>query len=149
VRGRQRFLCKDCGRHYTLDFKQLVDAHAEQKRLARWGLMLYLSGFSKRQVANILNVSHPTVISWIKKYGVGLNRVRGMKKARSVVLKSSPYHRSGLPKVEAGAAGLLLIEQKNSDTLVSLSSGKRDVKDIWDSVYKYEYYDVKDRQDDV
>jgi len=138
LRGKQRFKCKDCGRHFMLNLSQTVDAEDEKKRLVRQAFMLYMAGFSTHKIAAMLgSVTHVTVMNWLRRYGRGLAQIRSTKTAHLVTLKDSHHIRGSLMKAKGD--GFLIIEQ-SYDTLVSLSSGKREPKDIWSKVYDYEYY---------
>lgn len=65
VKGRQRYLCKECGMHYTVEKKSDVKT-AEVRRMA---LEMYLEGLGFRAIGRILKISYGTVYRWIKEWG--------------------------------------------------------------------------------
>ncbi len=73
VNGRQRYLCKECGLHFTINNKG-VDA--ETKRLA---VHLYLEGMGFRAISRITGVSDVAIAKWINPMKNGLNPIRKEK----------------------------------------------------------------------
>lgn len=72
IKGLQRFKCKCCGHNYTVEKKSsAVDPY--KKRIA---LILYLEGMKVTAIAQKLEVSHVSVIKWIRKYGNNLINLR-------------------------------------------------------------------------
>ncbi|ADB88681.1 Insertion element protein [Saccharolobus islandicus L.D.8.5] len=63
--GRQRYLCRDCGRYFLGD----ATYHHHSKKLREEALRLYANGMSMRAISRVLNVPLGTVFSWIKRYG--------------------------------------------------------------------------------
>ncbi|MEZ4885705.1 MAG: IS1 family transposase [Chitinophagales bacterium] len=64
VKDRQRFLCKDCEYHFTVNkMGKRIDDYYVVK-----ALQLYLQGMGYRQIERILGVSHVTVMKWVKQY---------------------------------------------------------------------------------
>lgn len=64
VNGLQRYKCKSCAYNFTVERKSsLIDT--DTKRLA---VVLYLEGLRVTTIAQLLEVSHVSVINWIKKY---------------------------------------------------------------------------------
>ena len=61
--GRQRYLCRDCGRYF------LGDATYHSKKLREEALKMYANGMSMRAISRVLNVPLGTVFTWIKRYG--------------------------------------------------------------------------------
>ncbi|WP_432517828.1 IS1/IS1595 family N-terminal zinc-binding domain-containing protein [Saccharolobus islandicus] len=61
--GRQRYLCRDCGKYF------LGDATYHSKKLREEALRLYANGMSMRAISRVLNVPLGTVFTWIKRYG--------------------------------------------------------------------------------
>ena len=68
VKGRQRFKCKQCNYHYSVEKKSNVKSQ-ETKRLA---FEMYLEGLGFRAIGRILKISHVTVFQWVKKWGATL-----------------------------------------------------------------------------
>lgn len=72
VNGLQRFKCKSCSYNFTVKQKS-SSVDPNKKRIA---LILYLEGLKITTIAEMLEVSHVSVIKWIKKYGNNLNELR-------------------------------------------------------------------------
>ncbi len=66
---KQRYLCKKCGCRYT------VGQRGYPEHIRRKAIQLYLEGNGFRQIERILNVSHVSVINWVKKAGAKLEKV--------------------------------------------------------------------------
>ncbi|KAA6351477.1 hypothetical protein EZS27_000556 [termite gut metagenome] len=65
VQGRQRYKCKECRYHYTVEKKSDVKS-AETGRMA---FKLYLEGPGFRATGRLLQISYGTVYAWVKKWG--------------------------------------------------------------------------------
>ena len=63
MRGKQRYLCKDCGLNFT-------DTPPRGKPLALKvaAVLLYVSGLSMNRTAKLLGVSTPTVQAWLEQF---------------------------------------------------------------------------------
>jgi transposase len=63
MRGKQRYLCKDCGLNFT-------DTPARGKPLAlkAAAVLLYVSGLSMNRTAKLLGVSTPTIQAWLEQF---------------------------------------------------------------------------------
>jgi len=135
---RQRYLCCDCGRHYTLKSEDTATLQQQRMQRVRWGLILYLAGLSTHKIAKALSVSHVTVRNWLRKYSAGFDEIRNPKAQLVEIRDSHSYHdktSQGKPKGE----GLLMIEQCDG-AIVSLSTCRREQKDVWNWMFKNEYF---------
>lgn len=113
MKGRQRYLCKDCGNNYSVEKKSTAKLPSER----RLGLMMYLEGVGFNSIGRLLGVSHVAVIKWIKKYGSQLSEIKNENPVEVVELdEMHSYIKSKKAIVEYG---LQLIEKEN-DTLISL-----------------------------
>jgi transposase-like protein len=66
VKGRQRFLCKSCSYHFSVEkVGKQIDTYYVIK-----ALQLYIEGISYREIERILGVSHVSVMNWVKKYHI-------------------------------------------------------------------------------
>jgi transposase-like protein len=65
VKGRQRYKCKDCGCHYSVELKST----AKSKSMKKQALHLYLEGLGFRSIGRFLGVSNVTVLNWIRSFG--------------------------------------------------------------------------------
>jgi transposase-like protein len=114
VRGVQRYKCKECGRNFSIDYSQVV----EKEKRRRFGLAMYLEGLSFHSIARLLNVSHVSVMNWIKKYGRELSKIRNPKPVQ--IMELDELHSYVGSKKTINGFGLLLIEMQEN-TLISLS----------------------------
>jgi transposase len=62
IKGRQRFKCRGCGCNYTAGYGQVLEK--EKKR--RFGLSMYLEGLGFHSIGRLLDVSHVTVMNWVR-----------------------------------------------------------------------------------
>jgi len=66
IKKRQRYLCKDCGYHFTVNkIGKQIDNYYVIK-----ALQLYIEGISYREIERILGISHVSVMNWVKKYQI-------------------------------------------------------------------------------
>ena len=63
--GRQRFLCRDCGKYFLAD----AVYHHHSKEVREEALRMYTNGMSMRAISRVLNVPLGTVFTWVKRYG--------------------------------------------------------------------------------
>lgn len=62
VQNRQRYKCKTCGYHYSVDKigKRIPDYYQIK------ALQLYIEGLTYREIERILGISHVTVMNWVR-----------------------------------------------------------------------------------
>lgn len=66
VGGRQRYKCKSCGYHFTVDkLGKKIDGYYVTK-----ALQLYVEGVSYREIERILGISHVSVMNWVRQHGI-------------------------------------------------------------------------------
>ncbi len=65
MRGKQRYYCKKCNSHYSVEYKGGITPY--MKRLV---LMMYLEGVGFRSIGRIIDVSNVAVLKWIRKFGI-------------------------------------------------------------------------------
>ncbi|WP_394351945.1 IS1 family transposase [Rhodocytophaga rosea] len=65
VHGRQRYVCKKCGYHFTVSLK----SSAFRVDVKQEALHLYLEGMGLRAIGRHLQVSHVSVYRWIRAFG--------------------------------------------------------------------------------
>jgi transposase-like protein len=66
VADRQRYKCKDCNYYFTVDkIGKKIDEYYVNK-----ALQLYLEGLTYREIERILDISHVSVMNWVKKFNV-------------------------------------------------------------------------------
>ncbi len=119
VKGRQRFLCKSCGRRYTVEKKSDVKS-PEVRKLA---LEMYLEGLGFRAIGRILKISYGTVYSWIKEWGSKVDLPQSSQPV-AVVELDEMHSYVGSKKTIAGY-GLLLIDLQDGSSLLCAETALR------------------------
>lgn len=87
IKGLQRFKCKSCRYNYTVE-KKSSSIDSNKKRIA---IILYLEGMQVTTIAQKLEVSHVSIIKWIKKYGNNLVELRAQINARDIPSDSEEF----------------------------------------------------------
>ena len=82
IKGKQRFKCKECGCNYTVGHAEV----SEKEKKRRFGLSMYLEGLGFHSIGRLLQVSHVTVMNWVRKYGSELSSIRNQKPVRIMEL---------------------------------------------------------------
>jgi transposase-like protein len=120
VKGRQRYLCKECGRRYTVEKKSDVKT-AEVKRMA---LEMYLEGLGFRAIGRVLKISYGTVYQWVKEWGSKVSLPQNTNPV-AVVELDELHSYVGSKKTIVGY-GLLLIDlQDGSSRLCVGAEGQK------------------------
>jgi transposase-like protein len=65
IKGKQRYKCKECGCHYTVELKSTAKPQSMKKQ----ALHLYLEGLGFRSIGRFLGVSNVSVLNWIRSFG--------------------------------------------------------------------------------
>ena len=78
-KGKQRYLCKECGRNYT----GTKNGYPESTK--REALKYYMEVLGFRQIERLMHVSHVSVINWVKKAAEELRRVEEEKKSEKEI----------------------------------------------------------------
>ena len=68
AQGSQRYRCKVCGKRYTPEPKEA--GYSEEMRMQ--AVRMYADGAGFRQIGRQLNVSHVSVMNWVKAYAARL-----------------------------------------------------------------------------
>jgi transposase-like protein len=118
VKGRQRFKCKQCNYHYTVEKKSNVKSQ-DTKRLA---FEMYLEGLGFRAIGRILKISHVTVFQWVKKWGATLALPK--REAAIEVVELDEMHTYVSQKKTTNGYGLLLIDMEDGITLLSVATAQ-------------------------
>jgi len=63
-RGRERYLCGSCNRHFLIDAK-----HPYPKEKVEEALRMYSNGMSMRGIARVLGVPLSAVFKWVRRHG--------------------------------------------------------------------------------
>ena len=114
IKGKQRFKCKECGCNYTVGHAEV----SEKEKKRRFGLSMYLGGLGFHSIGRLLQVSHVTVMNWVRKYGSELSSIRNQKPVR--IMELDEMHSYVGHKKTIDGYGLVLIETQEN-TLILLS----------------------------
>lgn len=71
IKGRQRYKCKDCNCHYTINSRERTPLAIRLECIN-----LYLEGKSMREIGRSLDVHHTTVSRWLKNLGEDIKLFR-------------------------------------------------------------------------
>ena len=107
---RQRYLCRRCKYHYTVDQRSGVGSSATKRQ----ALELYLEGLGFRSIGRILNFSNVTILKWIRAFGQELQAIKRNQSVR--VMEIDEMHSYIGSKKTIAGYGLLLIEMKESSS---------------------------------
>jgi transposase-like protein len=112
VKNRQRYKCKECRHNYTFSYSYFE----EKDKKRRFGLSMYLEGLGFHSIGRLLQVSHVTVMNWIKKYGSELTHIRNPRPVE--IMELDELHTYIGSKKTTNEFGLVLIE-KGESSLIS------------------------------
>lgn len=116
VKQKQRYLCKDCKYHFT------VENVWKPETLKREALILYLEGLGFRSIGRVLKVSHVAVFNWIKGFGLKDNDIRSADEIEVVEIDEMHTY-IGSKKTIVGY-GLLLIDMGINTSIAKLVLGE-------------------------
>ena len=105
MRGKQRYLCKECGLAFT-------DTPARGKPLAlkAAAVLLYVSGLSMNRTAKLLGVSTPTVQAWLEQFAAAYAQ-KPEPEGRAVVIELDEmwhYLKKSQSRSGSGRLGIVL-----------------------------------------
>ena len=78
--GSQRYRCRKCGARYTPEKK----VHGYQKEIRELAIRMYADGLNFRQIGRHLQVSHTTVMGWVKEHAEKLPKAPVPEEAYTV-----------------------------------------------------------------
>ena len=119
IKGRQRYKCKECKYHYTVEQKSDV----KSKEVQRMALEMYLEGLGFRAIGRILKISYGTVFQWIKKWGKWIELPQ--RSESIAVVELDEMHTYVGRKKTTNGYGLLLIDLGSGFSLLSAETGQR------------------------
>ena len=65
ARGKQRYRCSSCNYFFTVEMRtQRIDAALKRK-----AIILYLEGFSSREVEQLTGIHHVSLLKWVREFG--------------------------------------------------------------------------------
>lgn len=118
VRNLQRYKCKECNYHYTVEKKSDIKS-VEVKRLA---LELYLEGLGFRSIGRILKISYSTVYQWVKEWGEKVSLPKNTEAIEIVELDE--MHTYIMSKKTTVGYGLLLIDLEKGISILSAETAQ-------------------------
>jgi transposase-like protein len=119
IKGCQRYKCKDCNYHYTVEKKSNVKP-VEMKRIA---FELYLEGLGFRSIGRILRISYGTVYQWVRRWSKQMELPERNDRIEMVELDEMHTY-VGQKKTTTGY-GLLLIDMESGTSLLSVETGRQ------------------------
>jgi transposase len=119
AKGKQRYNCKDCNYHFTVERK----SNAAPEVIKKQALQLYLEGLGFRSIGRFLEVSHVAVYKWIRQFGEKLDSIRSEQKIQIVELDE--LHTYIRRKKTIVGYGLLLIEMGKNSSIAYLVQEKQ------------------------
>ena len=81
VKARQRYKCKECGYHFTVELKST----AKPVSMKKAALHLYLEGSGFRSIGRFLGVSNVSVLQWIRNFGKEIHDLHSDSKEIEIV----------------------------------------------------------------
>ena len=105
MRGKQRYLCKECGLAFT-------DTPPRGKPLAvkAAAVLLYVSGLSMNRTAKLLGVSTPTIQAWLEQFAAAYAQ-KPEPEGRAVVIELDEmwhYVKKSQSRSGSGKLGIVL-----------------------------------------
>lgn len=111
AKGNQRWLCKDCRYHFS------VDHIGKPNKLKEDAVKLYLEGLGFRAIARFLGVSHVSVFNWVKDAGSKIEKLENTSEV-AVIEIDEMHTYIGTKKTIAGS-GLPLTEPEASSSIAN------------------------------
>ncbi len=108
MRGKQRYLCKECGLAFT-------DTPARGKPLAVKvvAVLLDVSGLSMNRIAKLLGVSTPTIQAWLEQFAAAYAQ-KPEPEGRAVVIElDEMWHYLKKSPIRSGSGRLGIVLQAN------------------------------------
>jgi len=102
VKGRQRYLCKECKYRYTVEYR------GKPNSLKKLALQLYLEGLGFRSISRILKVSNVSVLNWIKSFGKQIEEYKRVEGNLEIIEMDELHTYIGEKKTIAGSGFLLI-----------------------------------------
>ena len=120
VGGKQRYKCKDCRYHYTVERKSSVKT-PEIRRLA---LELYLEGLGFRRIGRILKISYGTVYAWSKEWNSQISSLPSRRETPAVTITMEQMLAHMETSKNALSYGLLLIDLESNISFIATCGDK-------------------------
>lgn len=117
VKSRQRYKCKKCSFHYSVELKST----SKSRSIKKYALQLYLEGLGFRSIGRILNVSNVSVLNWIRGFGKEVESLRAGNSEIDFVELDEMHSYVGSKKTTVGF-GLLLIDMEKDSSISLLAT---------------------------
>ncbi|KAA6314454.1 hypothetical protein EZS27_034928 [termite gut metagenome] len=95
IKGKQRYKCKACGYHFTVESKST----SKPLSLKKQALRLYLEGLGFRSIGRILGVSNVSVLRWIRCFGQNVQELSPQKRNMEMVEVDEIHSYTGSKKL--------------------------------------------------
>ena len=102
VKGKQRFLCKNCKFRFTVMYR------GKPPDLKRQAIELYLEGLGFRSIERILKVSNVSVMNWVREFGKKLDQIKRVEASIDVIEMDEIHTYIEGKKTTAGSGWLLI-----------------------------------------
>ena len=105
MRGKQRYLCKECGLAFTN-----TPARGKPLALKAAAVLLYVSGLSMNRTAKLLGVSTPTIQAWLEQFAAAYAQ-KPEPEGRAVVIELDEmwhYLKKSQSRSGSGKLGIVL-----------------------------------------
>src|ERR671918_564022 len=105
MRGKQRYLCKECGLAFTA-----TPARGKPLALKAAAVLLYVSGLSMNRTAKLLGVSTPTIQAWLEQFAAAYAQ-KPEPEGRAVVIELDEmwhYLKKSPSRSGSGKLGIVL-----------------------------------------
>jgi len=117
VKGRQRYLCKECKYRYTVEYR------GKPNSLKKLALQLYLEGLGFRSISRILKVSNVSVLNWIKSFGKQIEEYKRVE-GNLEIIEMDELHTYISEKKTIAGSGFLLIGLDVNSSISLLVQGE-------------------------
>ena len=118
IKSRQRYKCKGCGYHFTVELKST----AKPLSIKKAALHLYLEGLGFRSIGRFLGVSNVSVLKWIRSFGKEIHALHSESGEIEMVEVDEMHSYIGSKKTTVGY-GLLLIDMEKDSSISLLATG--------------------------
>ena len=123
VKDRQRYKCKTCGYHFTVELKST----AKPMSMKKAALHLYLEGLGFRSIGRLLGVSNVSVLKWIRNFGKEVQNLHSTSEDIEVVEVDEMHSYIGSKKTIVGY-GLLLIDMEKDSSISLLATDRKSTR---------------------
>ena len=121
VKNKQRYCCKQCKYRYT------VTQRGKPQVVRKLALQLYLEGLGFRSIERVLQVSHVSVLNWVRALGKKIEEYRQGEGTINIIEMDELHTYIGTKKTIVGSGLLLIgINTNSSISCLALEEQKRE-----------------------